>query len=136
MGDIRRPPTLRAIDEIERVPELRRSKQPLPTWVRSLAFLIGAGAGGGAGVAGVATTIGPAVMRIAGVALKKDIDPQLEALSIGQRASDKVAAERSAAVAAILATIQKDQIAQSVRLAAISRAIAKRAPKAPKDEAQ
>lgn len=91
-------------------------------WVRSLALLIGAGAGAGGGIGIVA----PATMRLAGIALTKDVEPKFEALAVGQKVSDKQRAEHDAIVDAKLEVLAKGNRDVTAKLAAISRQLAKR----------
>ncbi len=116
------------------VPELRRSRQPLPLWVRSIAFLIGAG--GGAGV--VTSTAGPTIARFAGVALKADIATlkgDVEANTKAQQTSDRLAAERQAATDKRLDAIEKSGRLTAASLRAINKRLSiKSAPVAPSTE--
>ena len=92
---------------VDGVPELRKSKQPFPQWVKYVGFFFGMLSAAGVTVGGVLGWAGRTTVSLAVEAVAKRLDPKFEALAIQQRADSKVESEHHAEAQAAIAKMQR-----------------------------
>ena len=92
---------------VDGVPELRRSRQPWPKWVKYLGFFFGMLSAGGVTIGGVLGWAGRTTVALAVEAVGKRLDPKFEALAIQERADSKVESEHHAEALAAIGKMQR-----------------------------
>lgn len=86
----------------------KRRLKSLPMWISVLTFLLGTGGGT---MIGIVKLFGPVALRSAGIALAVDVKSEIAATEQKRMASEKVEAERAAAVLLRLDKIDATQAA-------------------------
>lgn len=84
----------------------RRRLKTLPLWISVLTFLLGTGGGT---MIGIVRLFGPVALRSTGIALAVDVKADLAAAEAKRMASEKVEAERAAAMFLRLDKIDANQ---------------------------
>ncbi len=110
------------------VPELRRSRQPVPKWMRVAAIVVGTAIGGAVG----STTSGAVIASRLGLETKGAHDEEREADKREQKARDAVIDGEFVDIKMRFDKSDKSQAAMAQAIQSISRAMKKLRP-APKD---
>jgi len=92
---------------IDGIPELRKSRQPFPQWVKWLGFVFGVLSSVGVTVGGALGWAGKTTVSLAVEAVGKRLDPKFEALAIQERADSHVESEHHAEALAAIAKMQR-----------------------------